>query len=76
MRPTPMMQSEQECAGRRRPLGIGERGDEQRKRRCEQRKRVRDAVMDFPAEPEEQHERERKGGGKARARDRAQRAPR
>jgi hypothetical protein len=60
-------QSEEECTGRRRPLGIGERGDEKREHRGEQRERVGDALMDLPAEPEEQHEREGKGGGKARA---------
>jgi hypothetical protein len=65
-------QSEKECAGRRRPLGKGKCGDKQRKHRREQRERVGDALMDLPAEPEEQHEREGKGGGKARASDRAQ----
>ena len=65
-------EAKHKCARRRRPLGISERCNPQRKRRREQRKRMGNAVMDFPAEPEEQHERERKGGGKARARDRAQ----
>jgi hypothetical protein len=65
-------EAEEKCPSHYWPLGIGERGDEQRERRRKQRKRMGDAVVDLPAEPEEQHEREGKGGGKARARDRAQ----
>ena len=65
-------ESEEKCAHGRRPLGIGERGDEERERSGEQRERMGDAVMNFPAEPVEQHERQREGGGEALARNRTQ----
>src|SRR6187401_3434445 len=63
-------ESEKKCAHGRRPLGINERGDEERERSGKQRERMGDAVMNFPAEPVEQHERQREGGGKTLARDR------